>query len=98
MGSECCGCGPDESCQETKKIDDMEDFRSRVLGAVEKIRPALQMDGGDISLVDVTDTGEVHVTLTGACAGCPHAAMTLKMGIERVLKEEIPEVKEVVEV
>ena len=79
-------------------IADLEDFRSRVTEAIEKIRPMLQMDGGDCLLVDVTDSGEVRLTLTGACAGCPHASMTLKMGIEQVLKEEVPEVTSVVSV
>ena len=58
--------------------------------------PALQADGGDVELVDVDDQGVVKVRLQGACSGCPMASMTLKNGIERVLKEAIPEVKEVV--
>lgn len=62
----------------------------------EKIRPALHADRGDVTLVDVGDDGVVSVKLKGACAGCPMSTMTLKMGIERVLKKEIPEVKEVV--
>jgi Fe-S cluster biogenesis protein NfuA len=94
MGCGCCGSSPDNG----KKIENMDDFRSRVADAIERIRPALQMDGGDVTLVDVTDTGDVHLSLVGACAFCPHATMTLKMGIERVLKEEIPEVNEVVQV
>jgi Fe-S cluster biogenesis protein NfuA len=81
-----CGCG------EGKKIEDLENFRSRVEQAVEKVRPALQMDGGDIKLIDVKDDGLVQVSMYGACAMCPHAQMTLKMGVERMLKEEIPEV------
>lgn len=64
----------------------------------EKIRPALKADRGDVSLVEVSDDGVVSVKLKGACAGCPMSTMTLKMGIERVLKKEIPEVKEVVAV
>ena len=59
------------------------------------IRPSLQADGGDIELVDVTDDGVVKVRLRGACSGCPGAAMTLKMGVERILKSKIPEVKSV---
>ena len=70
-------------------------MKDRVQAALEKIRPALQNDGGDVELVDVKD-GIVKVKLTGACGGCPMATMTLKKGIERVLKEQVPEVKEVV--
>ena len=62
-----------------------------------KIRPSLQADGGDVQLVDVK-AGKVSVRLTGACGGCPMSQMTLKMGIERLLKSELPEVKEVVAV
>ena len=69
-------------------------MREKVEAALNKIRPALQADGGNIELVDVID-GVVKVRLTGACAGCPMATMTLKAGVERVLKEEVPEVKEV---
>ena len=72
-------------------------MKEQVEAALEKIRPALQADGGDVELVGVDD-GVVSVKLTGACNGCPMAAMTLKMGIERVLKGQIPEVKEVVAV
>jgi Fe-S cluster biogenesis protein NfuA len=72
-------------------------MREKVEGALSKIRPALQADGGDVELVDVEE-GVVKVKLTGACAGCPVSTMTLKMGIERLLKEEIPDVKEVVAV
>jgi Fe-S cluster biogenesis protein NfuA len=62
--------------------------------ALEKIRPSLQADGGDIELVDVVD-GVVKVKLTGACGGCPMSQMTLKMGVERALKQQVPEVKRV---
>ena len=72
-------------------------MRDKVKAALEQIRPALQADGGDVELVDVTD-GVVKLQLTGACSGCPMSTMTLKMGIERVLKEQIPEIKEVVAV
>lgn len=71
-------------------------MREKVEAALEKIRPALQADGGDIELIDVTD-GVVKVKLTGACGTCPMSTMTLKMGVERILKEEVPEVKEVVQ-
>jgi Fe-S cluster biogenesis protein NfuA len=69
-------------------------MREKVEAALAKIRPTLQADGGNVELVDVTD-GVIKVRLTGACAGCPMASMTLKAGVERVLKEEVPEVKEV---
>ncbi|MFH1382871.1 MAG: NifU family protein [Chloroflexota bacterium] len=72
-------------------------MQEKVQAALEKIRPALAQDGGDVELVSVDD-GTVKVKLTGACGGCPMATMTLKMGIERILKTEIPEVKEVVAV
>jgi Fe-S cluster biogenesis protein NfuA len=72
----------------------MKEKVEKVLG---KIRPNLQADGGDVELVGV-DAGVVTVRLKGACGGCPMAAVTLKQGIERILKQEIPEVKEVVSV
>jgi Fe-S cluster biogenesis protein NfuA len=62
------------------------------------VRPALQADGGDVELVDVSDDGVVSVKLTGACGSCPMSTMTLKMGIEKTLMEKIPGVKEVVQV
>jgi Fe-S cluster biogenesis protein NfuA len=71
--------------------------KEKVEAALAKIRPALQADGGDVELVGVDD-GVVKVILKGACAGCPMSTMTLKAGIERILKEEIPEIKEVVAV
>jgi Fe-S cluster biogenesis protein NfuA len=69
-------------------------MRERVEEALKKIRPALEADGGGIELVDIVD-GVVSVRLKGACQGCPGAQMTLKMGVERILKEEVPEVKSV---
>ncbi|MDY6958677.1 MAG: NifU family protein [Halobacteriota archaeon] len=64
--------------------------------ALDKIKPALRADGGDVELVNVDeDTGIVDVKLVGSCAGCPMSTMTLKNGIERVLKQEVPKVKEV---
>ena len=72
-------------------------MREKVEAVLVKVRPVLQADGGDVELVDVKD-GVVKLRLTGACGGCPMAAMTLKQGIERFLKEQIPEVKEVVAV
>lgn len=70
-------------------------MRDRVEAVIQEIRPNLQADGGDIELVDVTADGIVKVRLQGACHGCPGAAMTLKMGVERLLKSRIPEVKSV---
>lgn len=67
----------------------------KVEAALEQIRPVLLADGGDVELVDVKD-GVVTVRLRGACSGCPMATMTLKSGIEQVLKEKVPEIKEVV--
>jgi len=72
-------------------------MREKVEAALERVRPALLADGGNVQLIDVKD-GVVTLRLTGACGGCPMAAMTLKSGIERVLKEQVPEVKEVVAV
>jgi len=71
-------------------------IKERVKIALEKIKPALQADGGDVELVDVTSDGIVKVKLKGACLGCPMSQMTLQMGIGRTLKKEIPEVKDVV--
>ena len=74
-------------------------MKEKVEKAIEKIRPMLQADGGDIALVGVDEaTGTVKVSLKGACACCPGAQMTLKMGVERALKQEIPEVKQVIAV
>lgn len=69
-----------------------------VKAVLELIRPALQADGGDVELVDVTDEGVVKVKLVGACGHCPMSTMTLKMGIERTLKDKVPGVKEVISV
>ena len=73
-------------------------MKEQVQEVLKLIRPALQADGGDVELVDVTDDGVVSVKLTGACGSCPMSTMTLKMGIERTLVEKIPQVKEVVQV
>ena len=72
-------------------------MRDKVEEVLDKIRPPIMLDGGNVELVDVND-GIVKVKLTGACSGCAMATLTLKMGIERILKQEIPEVKEVVAV
>jgi Fe-S cluster biogenesis protein NfuA len=71
-------------------------MKEKVQAVIETIRPMLQADGGDVELVGVNDgTGIVTVRLKGACSGCPMSQMTLKNGIERMLKEQIPEVKSV---
>ncbi|RJR41422.1 MAG: NifU family protein [Desulfobacteraceae bacterium] len=70
-------------------------MRKKVEEALEKVRPSLQADGGDVQLVDVGADGVVKVRLTGACGGCPMSQMTLKMGIEKVLKMNVPEVSRV---
>ncbi len=71
-------------------------MKEKVQKAIDRIRPNLQADGGDVQLLEVTDDGLVKVKLLGACHGCPMAQMTLKNGIERYLKKEVPEVREVV--
>lgn len=70
-------------------------MKEQVEEALNDIRPQLQADGGDIELVEVTADGIVKVRLTGACAGCPGAAMTLQLGVERAVKERVPEIKAV---
>ncbi len=72
-------------------------MREKVEAVLNKIRPSLAADGGNVELVDIND-GTVKLRLTGACGSCPMASMTLKHGVERVLKEQLPEVKEVVAV
>ena len=72
--------------------------KEKVQKVIDEIKPFLKADGGDIELVEVTEDGIVKVRLVGACAGCPGAQMTLKMGVEKKLREAVPEVKEVVAV
>ena len=72
--------------------------KEKVIEIIDKIRPALQADGGDVELVGIEEDGTIKVRLLGSCGGCPMSQMTLKLGIERILKEEVPEVKEVVSV
>jgi len=84
-----CGC----SEANTEKT-----FEEKVKEVIEAIRPDLQSHGGDVELVGTDEDNNVKVRLQGACQGCPGAQMTLKMGIERLLKENIPEVKEVIAV
>ena len=71
-------------------------LKEKVEEALKEVRPMLAADGGDVELVNVTEDGKVTLRLTGACGGCPMSQMTLKMGVERILKKAVPEIKEVV--
>jgi len=73
-------------------------MKDQVQKAIEMVRPSLQADGGDVELIDVSADGVVKVKLTGACHGCPMSQMTLKMGIEKIIKSKVPEIKEVISV
>jgi Fe-S cluster biogenesis protein NfuA len=73
-------------------------IRDKVQNVINLIRPAVQADGGDIELVDVSDDGVVSIRFHGACHGCPSSTMTLQMGIERNLREKVPEIKRVIPV
>jgi len=73
-------------------------MEERVRQVIEQIRPFLKADGGDVEIVEITGDGTVKLRLTGACGHCPMSTMTLKMGIEKKLKEAVPQVKEVVAV
>ena len=73
-------------------------IKERVEDVLNDIRPSLQADGGNVELVEINEEGVVKVKLTGACGSCPMSQMTLKMGIERALKDRVPEVREVVPV
>ena len=84
-----CGCGHEENDKT---------FEEKVQEIIDAIRPNLQGHGGDIELVGTDDDNTVRVRLQGACSGCPGAVMTLKLGVERLLKERVPEVKEVIAV
>ncbi len=75
---------------------DLDALRERVSAVLASLRPAIQGDGGDLRLVDVSADGVVQVKLLGACVGCPSSSMTLKLGVERSLRERVPEVREVV--
>ena len=72
--------------------------KEKVEAALNQVRPALQRDGGDIELVSVEESGTVKVRLKGACGSCPMSTMTMKNGVEKYLKEQLPEVKEVIQV
>ena len=73
-------------------------MKAEVEKVLEMVRPGLQADGGDVELVDVTEDGIVKVRLKGACGSCPMSTMTLKMGIEKAIKEQLPEIVEVQQV
>lgn len=88
-----CGCG--ESMNEAE--NEMT-FEEKVREIIDSIRPSLQAHGGDVELVGIKPDNTVNVRLQGACQGCPGATLTMKMGIERILKERVPEVKQVVAV
>jgi Fe-S cluster biogenesis protein NfuA len=75
-----------------------QDLRGKVQNVIDMIRPAVQADGGDIELVDVTGKGVVQIRFHGACHGCPSSTMTLQDGIERHLREQVPEVTQVIPV
>ena len=79
--------------QNEKEVKKLADIKEKVEPVIEKIRPMLQADGGDIELVNVGDDGTVKVRLVGACAGCAMSQQTLKLGVENILKKEVPEVK-----
>jgi Fe-S cluster biogenesis protein NfuA len=70
-------------------------LREKIEDALNKVRPSLQADGGDVEFVDVDEHGVVKLRLTGACGGCPMSQMTLKMGIEKILKQNVPEIDRV---
>ena len=76
----------------------MEEIKARIAKSIEEVRPYLQADGGDITLVNITDDLVVEVKLLGACGSCPFSIQTLKLGVEEKLKKDVPEVKEVISV
>jgi len=78
------------------RLGDLMINREKVQEVLDKIRPSIQADGGDVDLIDIREDNVVVVRLKGACGSCPMSTLTLKAGIERILKEEIPEVKEVI--
>ncbi len=71
-------------------------LKEKVEDALKEVRPMLAADGGDVELIGVTDDGKVTLKLTGACGSCPMSQMTMKMGVERIIKKKVPEIKEVV--
>ena len=90
----CDKCG----CSEANEANTDQTLEEKVKETIENLRGALQSHGGDVELVSIDEDNTVNVRLQGACQGCPGAAMTMKSGIERILKEKVPEVKQVVAV
>ena len=88
----CENCG----CSEANEAKDERTFEEKVRETIDAIRPSLQAHGGDVELAGIKEDNTVSIRLQGACQGCPGATMTMKMGIERILKDRVPEVKEVV--
>lgn len=74
------------------------EIKEKVIAALEKVKPYLQQDGGDIELVEITDDNIVKVELQGACGSCPYSIMTLKNGVEQAIRRDVPQIKEVVAV
>jgi len=79
-----------------ENIAEQNSIKERVIKALERIRPYLQSDGGDIEFIDITDDMSVKVKLTGACYGCPYSMQTLKAGVEQAVLKEVPEIKRVI--
>ncbi len=77
-------------------MSEIKNVRERVIKALERVRPYLQSDGGDIELLEVNDDMSVKVKLTGACHGCPFSMQTLKAGVEQAIMKEVPEIKKVI--
>jgi Fe-S cluster biogenesis protein NfuA len=77
-------------------MSELKSIKERVIKALDRVRPYLQSDGGDIELIDVTDDLSVKVKLTGACHGCPYSMQTLKAGVEQAIMKEVPEIKRVI--
>jgi Fe-S cluster biogenesis protein NfuA len=77
-------------------MSEIKAIKERVIKALERVRPYLQSDGGDIELLEVTEDLSVKVRLTGACHGCPYSMQTLKAGVEQVIMKEVPEIKRVI--
>ncbi len=73
------------------------DIKDRVMEAIDMFRPQLQADGGDMEFISIDEQMRVHLNLTGACGSCPMATMTLKMGVERYIKDAVPEITEVIQ-
>jgi Fe-S cluster biogenesis protein NfuA len=85
-----------EASQNPRSENDMSDIKDQIQESLDKIRPYLQADGGDVEFVELSEDGKVvQVRLQGACGGCPGATMTLKMGIERALRRDVPGVETV---